>query len=388
MKNIFYLLLPAVLLLTTSCNDTIESEVTDTAYKFQKELTIQDANGNSADIIVFTNSEADLDPNELASDAANESTQENDPELASNQQSPDSRSIEEGAQENDAELGSEQRFSNSGSPNEGREGNNTSSASQTLASRANSTRNRNSIQIASSRPNNANFSSEEIEKILTSASQISDPNDLYYIQKYVRSQINTAWAPSGEFSGRLEYRVRATQDGTIFDYQPLSGTPASADSLTPLPNLSYQSTNPNLGNQEAIAEFRVAFTSNGVVEISPWRGFRNQPTFRSDIRDSDQLQELNNALRRLIHGALDGNVSASKGLIYRVAVTEDGTVVDYDSINQAAVDYLSQTPLGRIVKPEAAGIGTTESRSVVPQSPLAHFRVVFRPNGILEISPW
>lgn len=312
---------------------------------------------------------SELDTGELSSDFANENTQANDLELESNQQSSDSLSV--------ASL------SNSG------ERNNSQSASQKLASRANAAKKQgNSPQMANARPNNANLSSQEIEKILNSAREIGDPNALYYIQKYVRSQINTAWDPSGEFSGRLEYRVRATQDGTIFDYRPLSGTPATADSLTPLPNLSYQSTNSNLSNQEAIAEFRVAFTSNGVVEISPWRGFRNQPTFRSDIRDSEQLQELNNALRRLIHGAWDGNVASSKGLVYRVAVTEDGTVVDYDSINQAAFDYLNQTPLGRIVKPEAAGIGTTESRSVVPQSPLAHFRVVFRPNGILEISPW
>ena len=324
---------------------------------------------------------------EQSTNSLEEEVDGDDLEVGSDPEEPSADSLdspdEKIAENNPA---SEQQSANLNSGNKNRVSNQRASAS---ASEKPSSGNRsNRPQMASAPRNNVNVSSAEIENILASASQISDPNDLYYIQKYVRNQISDAWEQSGEFNGRLIYRVRATQDGTIFDYQPVGATPVSADSLTPLPDLSYQSTNSDLGNQEEIAEFRVAFTSNGVVEISPWRGLRNQPNFDSDIRNSDQLQELNNALRRRIHGAWDGNVSYSKGLVYRVAVTEDGTIVDYDSINQAAFDYLSQTPLRLLVKPEAAGIGTTESRSVIPQQPLAHFRVVFRPNGILEINSW
>jgi len=52
-----YLLLPALLLVITSCNDKLELEDDNSEFKFQKELTIQDGNGNSADLVIYANDE-------------------------------------------------------------------------------------------------------------------------------------------------------------------------------------------------------------------------------------------------------------------------------------------------------------------------------------------
>ena len=57
MKNLFYVLLPALLIIVTSCNkkETIEEGTTE--FLYQKEMTIQDDKGNSVDITVHANSE-------------------------------------------------------------------------------------------------------------------------------------------------------------------------------------------------------------------------------------------------------------------------------------------------------------------------------------------
>lgn len=72
--------------------------------------------------------------------------------------------------------------------------------------------------------------------------------------------------------------------------------------------------------------------------------------------------------------------------MYRVAVTEEGVIANYQLNNQPALDYIEETPLPRIVKPQTGGIDTSES--LVPEKPLGQFKVVFTPSGYLEVSPW
>ena len=256
------------------------------------------------------------------------------------------------------------------------------------SSRASANNSSNTNSNSNNRSRQASTSSEEIRAALASATEITEPNELYYIQKYVRNQILDDWDSADDLSRDLEYRVSVARDGTILDYEPINGTSSRSNSLTPLPDLSYRSTNGNGVRQEEIAKLRIVFTENGVVEISPWRGFTSQPNFASDITDGEKLDELGNTLRRLIHQEWDGDVSYSRGLKYRVAVTEDGKIADYSFLNSAAGANLNETPLERLLQPEAAGIGTRESNSVIPQAPLAHFQVVFKPNGVLEIAPW
>ncbi len=53
-------MLPVLLLVITSCNDKVDLTESTTDYKFQKELTIYDGNGNSADLLIHTNTEEAL----------------------------------------------------------------------------------------------------------------------------------------------------------------------------------------------------------------------------------------------------------------------------------------------------------------------------------------
>jgi hypothetical protein len=74
-----------------------------------------------------------------------------------------------------------------------------------------------------------------------------------------------------------------------------------------------------------------------------------------------------------------------KDLVYRVAVTEEGAIADYEEKNQPASDYVDQTPLEKLIKPEATGLTSVQTSE---QKPRAQFRVVFKPSGVLEVSPY
>ena len=70
-----------------------------------------------------------------------------------------------------------------------------------------------------------------------------------------------------------------------------------------------------------------------------------------------------------------------------MAVTKDGVIADYEPQNQPAWDYVQQTPLETLLKPEAVG-KSGEGGEIVAQEPLAQFQVVFKRSGALEVSPF
>jgi hypothetical protein len=65
-------------------------------------------------------------------------------------------------------------------------------------------------------------------------------------------------------------------------------------------------------------------------------------------------------------------------------VNRNGLVSDYEPINQAAYDYFRETPLPFIFN-EIHGSNVAPPSDKQPQ---AHFRVVFKRDGGLDISPW
>ena len=98
MKKFIYLFLPALLLVITSCNDKIELEDDNAEYKFQKEMTIQDDKGNSADLIIYAHSQEVLDDQTEDILVLNTSTETN-----SLNTTPDQNDLE--VEEDEDELG-------------------------------------------------------------------------------------------------------------------------------------------------------------------------------------------------------------------------------------------------------------------------------------------
>lgn len=226
------------------------------------------------------------------------------------------------------------------------------------------------------------LSSEELAVLLADATQIEDATELSYLERNLYRQLDRNWEDRNEIERDLAYRVAVGRDGAILSYEPISGTSEASDRQTPLPDLTYTPT--SASSAEEIADFRVVFTDNSVLQVSPWFGYQDRPTLGPEIKESSTLRRLNTELYNKLIEEWTETPIYQRALRFRVGVLEDGTIADYEAQNQPASDFYDETPLPDLVDPEAAGIGED---SLVPKEPLAHFDVVFRPNKILEVSP-
>jgi len=97
------------------------------------------------------------------------------------------------------------------------------------------------------------------------------------------------------------------------------------------------------------------------------------------ITDRGEIELLKGKLSQQIDGVVKNKPPVDAELVYRVSVAQDGAIVGYKSENSAAVDT-SETPLSELLyKP----VGSRP-----PAEPLADFRVVFAPNGKVQVTPW
>jgi len=237
--------------------------------------------------------------------------------------------------------------------------------------------------IASPTPSTAAApSASELETLLTSTPEITDPTQLRFLQRKLYNQINQNWENRRSAGQNLVYRVGVGQDGAIVAFKPVLPTTEEQNQATPLPQLSY--INPATGTKaapEAIAQFKVVFTRRGILQVSPWWGYRGRPSFKSQITESDQLAGLKQQLYEQLRKDWSASFEFSRPLVYRVALNKEGVIADYEPYNQSAVDYEEKTPLPSVFQ-------SKNPTAAILQEPLAQFRVVFRPNGGLEVNPW
>jgi hypothetical protein len=99
------------------------------------------------------------------------------------------------------------------------------------------------------------------------------------------------------------------------------------------------------------------------------------------ISDPQQLQTLNRQLYDQVNQAWRTTPTFSEDLIYRVGVNPQGEIVGYQPQNQAAVDFSKEVPLLDLLK-------TPQTEAATSQALLAQYRVVFTPDGTLEVQGW
>ncbi|GAB4183993.1 MAG: hypothetical protein Fur006_21270 [Coleofasciculaceae cyanobacterium] len=227
-------------------------------------------------------------------------------------------------------------------------------------------------------------STSELENLLSSNPEIIDPTHLRFLQRRLYRSIDSNWKNRRELQQNLEYQVSVGKDGSIIGYKPVKSTPTDAAKQTPLLDLLYTPTTGSIPKNEPLAQFRVVFDRKGILQISPWRGYQGKPSLGPKISDSELISRLEKQLEEQLRDNWSTNPTFPKNLVYRVAVTQEGVIADYEEKNQPASDYVDQTPLDKLIKPEAGGMGN----EAVPQKPLAQFRVVFKPDKILEVSPY
>ena len=103
----------------------------------------------------------------------------------------------------------------------------------------------------------------------------------------------------------------------------------------------------------------------------------------NEIIDTPSLRILNRNLRNQIQQRITEVTKYPEELVYQVAIRPDGTVVKYEPRNQPAQEYLNQTPI-----PNLGAANVPNDSTGVNQQPVAYFKVVFTPQGVLQVSPW
>lgn len=112
---------------------------------------------------------------------------------------------------------------------------------------------------------------------VTSVADIQDPTVLESLQQQVYDTIDRAWTQNPEFEQDLIYRIWVNAQGAIVDYEATNSLAKTALDQTPLKELHQPSADyvrKTTGSDSSLAEFRVVFTSGGILQISPWKGFR------------------------------------------------------------------------------------------------------------------
>lgn len=152
---------------------------------------------------------------------------------------------------------------------------------------------------------------------------------------------------------------------------PRTQTP-NAESSSPTPSPAPQSDPSPLATPQ----------SNTSPETTPSpvsEGLASPEVAAVPITDPGEIELLKGKLSQQIDGVVKNKPPVDAELVYRVSVAQDGAIVGYKSENSAAVDT-SETPLSELLyKP----VGSRP-----PAEPLADFRVVFAPDGNVQVTPW
>jgi hypothetical protein len=98
----------------------------------------------------------------------------------------------------------------------------------------------------------------------------------------------------------------------------------------------------------------------------------------NEITEPEQLDRLKAQLRDRLDDAWSQRPTFTEDLVYQVSVAENGDILGFRYMNNAAVQHANQTPMLDLQYLQT-------DRSAEPH---ALFRVVFTPGGVVQVSPW
>ncbi|MEG4203308.1 hypothetical protein QUA20_05195 [Microcoleus sp. Pol7_A1] len=99
--------------------------------------------------------------------------------------------------------------------------------------------------------------------------EITDRAKLDELALKVYDRINQTWQSSPTFTQNLVYRVSASQDGAIGNFEPLNQPAKDYTQQTPLPNLLKFAETSNSSSAPPVAKFTVVFAPTGTLEVNP-----------------------------------------------------------------------------------------------------------------------
>jgi len=98
--------------------------------------------------------------------------------------------------------------------------------------------------------------------------EITDRTKLDELALKVYDRINQTWKTSPTFTQNLVYRVSASQDGAIANFEPLNQPAKDFTQETPLPNL-LKSAETSSNSPAPVAKLTVVFAPTGTLEVNP-----------------------------------------------------------------------------------------------------------------------
>jgi hypothetical protein len=98
------------------------------------------------------------------------------------------------------------------------------------------------------------------------------------------------------------------------------------------------------------------------------------------IADPAVIETLNQSLYEKLDTNWTTYPTFTQDLAYRVQINEQGDIVSYEPVDPVAQQYTEEIPLPNLSETPPAGSATAQ--------PLANFRVVFTPDGRLQVDPW
>ncbi len=98
--------------------------------------------------------------------------------------------------------------------------------------------------------------------------EITDRTKLDELALKVYDRINQTWQATPTFTQNLVYRVTASQDGAIGNFEPLNQPAKDYTQETPLPNL-LKSAETTSSSATPVAKLTVVFAPTGTLEVNP-----------------------------------------------------------------------------------------------------------------------
>ncbi|MBD1910856.1 MULTISPECIES: DUF4335 domain-containing protein [unclassified Leptolyngbya] len=158
----------------------------------------------------------------------------------------------------------------------------------------------------------------------------------------------------------------------------------SSPEETPSPEVTSSPEASSSPEAETSPRPRTSPTTEASATPSPRRsaaaGNLNQALTRdNEITDPEVVDQLQDQLRNRLDEAWTQGSDFPEELVYRVRTAENGDILGFRYVNDAAVQHMDKTPL-RDLQYNSTGNDAPE--------PSADFRVVFTPGGAVQVSPW
>ncbi len=195
-------------------------------------------------------------------------------------------------------------------------------------------------------------------------------------------QINSRWSEEPRHSESLVYRVSLNRSGEIRGYREENAAASQYVQDTPLNDLLVLPAEGVTAETEALTDFKVVFTPDRKLEINPWNGYPPEVATTSasetkQIKDPALIEDLNGRLRNQLDESWSRSATFQDVLIFRFKLDEKGQILDFQPASPIPKPYPAELNL-----PVPQVPPTVDSPSILD------FRVVFKPSGVVEVSPW